>query len=117
MATYKIIGKTNPWIAQRDFNFNGKTEITLESGLTLSEARKVLLDYFCKDHDCYFPNWGVAMNSKLGRDYASHYSDGTYSYEWDSRYYSIEEEESEEEGKVSFVSNDAERAFLASLGL
>lgn len=95
--TYKIIGKTNPWIAQRSALFNGKTEITLESGLTLKEARKTLLRFFCKDYDTYFPNWGVAMNSRIGRDYASHRSDGTYSYEWDSRRFSIEEEEDDEE--------------------
>ena len=93
MTTYKIIGKTNPWIAQRDINFSGKTEIVIKSDLTLSQARKALLDFFCQDYDAYFPNWGVAMNSKIGRYNASHYQDGTYSYEYDSRYYSIEVEE------------------------
>ena len=92
-TTYRIIGNTNSWIAQRDINFAGKTEITIKSGLTLSQAREALLDLFCQDYDVYFPNWGVAMNSKLGRTYASHCQDGTYSYWWDSRTYSIEEEE------------------------
>lgn len=90
--TYKIIARTNGWIASRDSSFKGKTEITLQQGLNLSDARKELLRFFCQDYEVYFPNWGVAMNSKLGRDYANRRSDGTYSYEWDSRYYSIEEE-------------------------
>lgn len=91
--TYRIVGKTNPWIAQRDTAFNGKTEVTFYDGLTLSEAKTILLHYFCKDYDLYAPNWGVAMNSRAGRDNASRYQDGTYSYWWDSRTYAIEEEQ------------------------
>lgn len=90
--TYKIIGATNKWIAQRDVRFNGKTTIEIVSGLSLKQARKFLLEYFCEDYGVYFPNWGVAMNSKIGRDNVTRHSDGTYSYWWDSRTYSIEEE-------------------------
>lgn len=95
MATksYRIVGKTNGWIAQRDVNFNGKTEVIFEKHMTLKEARKKLLEWFNNDYDLCCPNWGSAMNSKEGRDNASRY-DGLYSYWWDSRSYSIEEEES-----------------------
>lgn len=96
MTAYKIIGRTNPWIAQRDSLFNGKCEITIKSGLTLAEARKVLLDFFCEDYDIYAPNWGSAMNSKVGRCNASRYPDGTYSYWYDSRTFAIENEEGNE---------------------
>ena len=96
MTTYRIIGYTNPWIAQRDSLFNGKTEITIKSGLTLAEARKTLLDLFCEDYDISAPNWGVAMNSKVGRCYASHCPDGTYSYWYDSRTFLIGEDEDDD---------------------
>lgn len=92
---YKIIGKTNGWIAQRDIHFKGKTQITIESGLTLKEAQKKLLDFFNEDYDTYFQNWGlVRCNYPYN---SSSFSDGTRSYEYDSRYYSIEEEENEED--------------------
>lgn len=94
--TYRIIARTNSWIASRDNHFNGKTEFIMCKGLTLKDARNGLLRMFCQDFEVYFPNWGVAMNSKVGRDYANRRSDGTYSYECDSRYYSIEEENTED---------------------
>ena len=90
---YRIIGQTNSWIAQRDGLFRGKERVVINSGLSLKEAKDILLKYFCRSYDVYFPNWGVVMNSRLGRDYASHFKDGTYSYEYDSRYFRIEEEE------------------------
>lgn len=94
MTTYRIIGKTNPWIAQRDPLFNGKTEIIIERGLDLSEAKTLLRAYFCKDYDTYFANWANIMSSNLGKEYAYHYKQGdTYTYEYDSRYFSIEVEE------------------------
>lgn len=89
--TYKIIGVTTPWIAQRDVLFNGKTIVELQKGLSLRDAKKELLRCFCEDYDRYFPNWGVARNSNIGC-MISKYSDGTYSYEYDSRRYFIVEE-------------------------
>lgn len=91
--SYKIVARTTGWIASRDVHFNGKNEVVVCERLTLKDARDKLLKLFCDDYEVYFPNWGVAMNSKLGRDYANRRSDDTYSYECDSRYYSIEEEE------------------------
>ena len=38
MKAYKIIGKTNGWIAQRDSMFKGQTEIVLAENLSLSQA-------------------------------------------------------------------------------
>lgn len=88
--TYKIIGHTNPYIAQRDIHFNGNTTITLATGLTLKEAQQKLLQFFNEDYGTYFSNWGlVRCNHPL---WTSSYKDGTRSYEYDSRYYSIEKE-------------------------
>lgn len=88
--TYKIIGKTNGYIAQRDINFNGKTEIVIESGLTLKEAQDKLLDMFNEDYETYFRNWGLArMNYPYN---TTTYEDGTRSYDYDSRMYEIDAE-------------------------
>ena len=57
--TYKITGKTNGWIAQRDTLFKGKEYITIESGLTLKEAQEKMLDFFNEDHDTGYSNWGL----------------------------------------------------------
>ena len=92
-TTYRIIGKTNPWIAQRDSAFNGKCEVIFEKGLSLQEAKSILLSWFNHDYDLACPNMGSAMNSKEGRDHMNRMQDGTYCYDWDSRSYWIEEEE------------------------
>lgn len=93
MKTYQIIGSTNSYIAQRDANFNGKCEIVISSELSLQEAKRELLSMFNNDYETCLPNWGVVMNSIIGRANCYHYSDGTYRYEYDGRYYSIEEAE------------------------
>ena len=86
---YKIIGRTNPYIAQRDILFKGKVCIIIATGLTLKEAQQKLLQYFNEDYVTYFPNWGLA---RCNHPYVTAtYEDGTRSYEYDSRYYSIEE--------------------------
>ena len=92
-TTYRIIGKTNGWIAQRDSAFNGKCEVVFEKGLSLNQAKSKLLNWFNNDYELACPNMGSAMNSKAGRNYMCRYSDGTYSYEYDSRKYYIEEED------------------------
>lgn len=89
--TYKIIGQTNPWIANIDILFNGKTCVTIESNLTLKQAQKMLLQMLCTDYDTYFPNWGVAVNTQRVEAYPTR-KDGTRAYEYDSRKYSIEED-------------------------
>ena len=88
--TYKIIGHTNPYIAQRDIHFNGNTTITLATGLTLKEAQQKLLMFFNEDYGTDFHNWGLA---RCNHQYATTtHEDGTRSYEYDSRQYSIEQE-------------------------
>ena len=91
MKTYKIVGGTNSYIAQRDILFNGKTKIVIAVGLTLREAQKKLLDMFNEDYDTCFPNWGL-VRAHFPYD-SSTYRDGTRSYEFDSRRYGIDEED------------------------
>lgn len=98
MATYKIIGRTNGWIAQRDIHFGGKTTITICEGMTLREAQQKLLDFFNEDYDneigTPYRNWGLV---RCNHPYVtSSHLDGTRSYEYDSRYYSIEPENEED---------------------
>lgn len=88
---YKITGKTNGYIASRDINFNGKCEIVIESGMTLREAQEKLLDMFNHDYDTSFRNWGLVRCNHPMNTATS--CDGTRSYDYDSRYYSIDEEE------------------------
>jgi hypothetical protein len=96
MKTYSIIGKTNGYIAARDSSFNGKQIVALKSGLTIKEAQQKLLDMFVSDYEQEIgscPNWGIA---RIKRKYSTTtFGDGTRSYEFDSRYYSIEEETEE----------------------
>jgi hypothetical protein len=91
MKTYKITAKTNGYIANRDINFNGKTSKNMNEGLSLKDAQEKLLEYFNIDYEKFYSNWGlVKMNHKFS---SSSFNDGTRSYEYDSRYYRIEEEE------------------------
>jgi len=84
---YKIQATTNGWIAQRDPRFNGKTEVTIEEGLTLKEAQKRLLDLFNEDYEKAYSNWGMVRCNH--RNYSCSYADGTRSYEYDGRNYRI----------------------------
>lgn len=49
--TYKITANTSQYVANRDRKFNGRTEYTISSGLSLKEAKKQLLDMFNKDYE------------------------------------------------------------------
>ena len=51
MKTYKITGSTNPWIANRDIHFNGKTKVTFESGLSYEEAHAKLISFCESDYE------------------------------------------------------------------
>ena len=93
--TFKIVGRTNGWIAERDTQFKGKTKITIAGNLTLKEAQGKLLSMFneCYELDC--SNWGMAVIASKERAegaYKTH-EDGTRSFDYDSRTFSIEEEE------------------------
>ena len=89
---YQIIGKTNGYIANRDIHFNGKTTIVIDKDLTLKEAQQKLLDMYNEMYDSEIdmprPNWGLVRCNDPYR--TSTHKDGTRSYEYDSRYYSIE---------------------------
>jgi hypothetical protein len=79
MNTYRIIAKTNPFIANRDVRiFNGKTQVVLHTGLSLKTAQAKLTEMGEEDYDGEF-------------DLLFHDANGM-SYEYDSRYFIIEEE-------------------------
>lgn len=88
---YKIVGRTNGWIAKRDFRFNGKTIITIREGLTLREAQRVLLTFFNWDYANEigkpYKNWGLVRCNFPYQ--TSTYPDGTRSYEYDCRFFLI----------------------------
>lgn len=93
--TFKIIGRTNGWIAARDSQFNGKTEIVVEKNLTLKEAQGKLLSMFNECYELGCSNWGAAVMARKNRAegaYKTH-EDGTRSFDYDSRTFSIEEDE------------------------
>lgn len=92
MATsYRIVGRTNGWIASRDVNFRGKCEVTFKEGLSLREAQKELLRMYNYDYHTCWSNWGLAViHSNL---HAWSGDDGIRTYEYDSRRYCIEEME------------------------
>jgi hypothetical protein len=91
MSKYRITGRTNSWIAQRDSTFNGRCEITIADQLGLKDAYKKLLNMYNDDNSDYpsAPNWGIAV--RQGRGAQATFLDGTRCYEYDSRYYQIEE--------------------------
>lgn len=93
----KITGKTNGWIASRDYRFDGKTEITIAAGLSLKEAQTKLLEMFndfYEDEDGYeyAETWEDAdKNDRRGKvRFSAH--DGLHSFEYDSRIFEIENE-------------------------
>lgn len=92
--TFKIVGRTNGWIAARDSQFNGKTEIVVEDNLTLKEAQNELLRMFnkCFELDC--KNWGIAVIATKSRVFCAYPTreDGTRCFDYDGRTFSIEEE-------------------------
>lgn len=92
MKIYKIVGRTNSYIANRDIKFNGKTEIVIAEGLKLKEAYEKLLDMFNEDYEVYAENWRVAVMLTRNQCFSASptYKDGTRSYEYDGRRYSIE---------------------------
>lgn len=92
---FRIVGITDGYIAKRDTQFNGKTEIIVASNLTLKEAQRKLLSMF---NDCYelnCSNWGMAV---IARRYRAEgacktHHNGRRCFIYDSRYFGIEEDE------------------------
>lgn len=94
---YKITARTNAYIANRDAMFNGKTEITLVSNLTIEQARESLLFLYNEKYSCerhYARNWGLAViqSRKSAFGASPTFRDGTRSFDFDGRVYKIEEE-------------------------
>ena len=92
---FKIVGKTNGWIAERDSLFKGKTEIIIADNLTLKEAQRKLLSMFNGYYELNCSNWGMAVIARKKRAegaYKTH-EDGTRCFDYDGRTFSIEEEE------------------------
>ena len=93
--TFKIVGRTNGWIAARDSQFNGNTEINVEKNLTLKEAQNELLRMFNKCFELNCKNWGIAVIATKSRVFCAYktHDDGTRCFDYDGRTFSIEEEE------------------------
>lgn len=93
-TTYRIVGKTDGWIAQRDAIFKGRERVVIERGLTLKEAQEKLLDMYNEDYDfdgMAFANWGLCRIHNPHNTWS--HNDGTRGYEYDGRRYSIEIED------------------------
>lgn len=99
--TYKIMAHTDSYLANRDSMFGGKCDVVLESGLTIEEAHKSLLDLFNRmyDGEYYADNWGMAVILTKERAFSASptFRDGTRSFEYDGRRFFIEEEEGEDD--------------------
>ena len=92
---FKIVGKTNGLIAERDTLFKGKTEIVIDDNLTLKEAQRRLLSMFNGYYELDCSNWGMAVmaTKKRAEGADKTHEDGTRSFDYDSRTFSIEEED------------------------
>lgn len=97
---YKITEKTDAFIANRDIVFSGKTYITLEDNLTLKEAREKLLGMYNEkyaEERGYCKNWGLAVIQSRKYVHRANTVGNIRWFEYDSRFYRIEEMEEEEE--------------------
>ena len=91
---FRIVGITDDWIAKRDTQFNGKTQIIVAGNLTLKEAQRKLLSMFNDCYDLNCCNWGMAVIARRYRAEAACKTRdyGTRSFIYDSRYFGIEED-------------------------
>ena len=91
---FKIVGRTNGWIAERDSLFKGKTEIVIDDNLTLKEAQRRLLSMFNGYYELNCSNWGMAViaRKKRAEGACKSHEDGTRCFIYDSRYFGIEED-------------------------
>jgi len=89
---YRIVARE--WIAATDPRFNEKSRRELVSGLTLKEAQERLLAFYNEDCSREASSWGAAVRQRGNYGvyaYPTH-KDGTRSYEYDSRTFSIVED-------------------------
>lgn len=97
MTTYSIELKfQNPYIGSR----NGSGNRSLYTGLSLKDAQSKLLAIYNEKYDGerpYARNWGLAVIQSKPFVFGAvpTFKDGTRSFDWDSRSYSIEIEEDE----------------------
>ena len=92
---FRIVGITDGWIAAKDSQFNGKTEIVIVDNLTLKEAQRKLLSMFNECYELGCSNWGMAVIATKSRVFCAYktHDDGTRCFDYDGRTFSIEEEE------------------------
>lgn len=99
MKKYKIIGETNGYIASHDIHFNGKTKVEFAHDLSLEDAISELDSFFYKDYGYYHDSFEIDYNEENDEpiyaidDRWTNRQDGTACYEYDSRYYSIVDED------------------------
>lgn len=89
---FAIICKTDLYNAARHPGFNRHTGVRIEeTGLSIREAYKLLLDKFCGLTETWYPNWGLAVartSDRFDCAYATD-SDGLRSFNYDIYNYSI----------------------------
>lgn len=88
---FAVICTTDRYHAARYAGFNRDGVRIHETGLTLKEAQKVLLDFYCEQAGDYFANWGLAVNDHRheGLEACKTYNDGTRSFTYGVFKYSI----------------------------
>ena len=89
---FAIICKTDLYHASRHSGFDRHTGVRIEeTGLTLREAHRLLLDKFCNLTETWYPNWGLAVARTGDRlDHANATdADGLRSFSYDVYNYSI----------------------------
>ena len=91
---FRIVGITDDWVAKRDTQFNGKTQIIVARNLTLKEAQRKLLSMFNGYYELNCSNWGMAViaRKKRAEGACKSHEDGTRCFIYDSRYFGIEED-------------------------
>lgn len=92
---YMITATTNPYIAQRDARFKGKTKVVIAEDMTLQEARAMLLSMLNTKFGTNYPVWDVAVSMLELSDngeYAMTIDEEMRVFTYDSRTYQIEAE-------------------------
>ena len=95
MKTYSIIAETNEYLASRSSLFKGKTRVTIESGLLLDDARRILLDKYNTHYEDKYPYAETWEDAQKDSNEVAIFDDGRIRYHYDSKYFEIKEEEEE----------------------
>lgn len=90
---YKIIARTNGYIANRDVLFHGKSLVTLVDDLSLSDAHYALLQMFngyrVRDGESPVFSWGAAQLCKSEPIAYPTDTNGCRRFDYDSRIFEI----------------------------